>query len=73
MYGYTSSVDVATAPSAGLAGALVVAGRGQLVAGPDGSLLPRGVDLMVPLYWQVGAGGWAAGRLGGWEGVEEGG
>lgn len=50
VYGYTSSADVAAAPSSGLVGAVVIAGRGQLQA----NMLPVGVDLMVPLYWQVG-------------------
>ncbi len=58
VYGYTSSADVAAAPSSGLVGAVVIAGRGQLQA----NMLPVGVDLMVPLYWQVGwltvGGGW---------------
>ncbi len=53
-YGYTSSVDVATSPSAGLVGLLVVAAKGQLDNPNKGQLLPKGVDAMVPLYWQVG-------------------
>ncbi|KAG2483629.1 hypothetical protein HYH03_017507 [Edaphochlamys debaryana] len=52
-YAYTSAADVARAPSLGLAGLLVVAGRGQLVEAPSGEVLPRGVDVMLPLYWQI--------------------
>lgn len=58
MYGYTSTVDVATAPSAGLAGALVVAAAGTLQPSKvvPQQEVPPGVDLMIPLYWQVRAG-----------------
>ncbi|KAG2453409.1 hypothetical protein HYH02_001632 [Chlamydomonas schloesseri] len=54
-YGYTSSVDVASAPNLGLVGALVVAGRGELQppVGPGAAPLPGGVDFLVPLYFQV--------------------
>ncbi|KAG2438725.1 hypothetical protein HXX76_005270 [Chlamydomonas incerta] len=54
-YGYTSSVDVASAPNLGLVGALVVAGRGELQppAAPGAAPLPAGVDFLVPLYFQV--------------------
>ncbi|GLI69350.1 hypothetical protein VaNZ11_013933 [Volvox africanus] len=55
VYGYTSTLDVAGAPNAGLAGALVVAAAGVLQPSKlqPGQLVPAGVDLMVPLYWQV--------------------
>ncbi|KAG2501398.1 hypothetical protein HYH03_001185 [Edaphochlamys debaryana] len=55
VYGYTSGGAAApTAPSAGLAGLLVVGGRGQLEAQPEGGPpLPRGVDAVVSLYWQA--------------------
>ncbi|GIL48450.1 hypothetical protein Vafri_4968 [Volvox africanus] len=55
VYGYTSTVDVAGAPNAGLAGALVVAAAGVLQPSSlePGQLVPADVDLMVPLYWQV--------------------
>ncbi|GFR45215.1 hypothetical protein Agub_g6610 [Astrephomene gubernaculifera] len=63
VYSYTSTaVDLVAAPSAGLVGALVVAGRGELQqpassnnssSSAAATLLPKGVDLMVPLFWQV--------------------
>eukprot|EP00198_Chlamydomonas_reinhardtii_P003700 XP_001693036.1 multicopper oxidase [Chlamydomonas reinhardtii] len=54
-YGYTSSVDMASAPNLGLVGALVVAGRGELQppAAAGAAPLPAGVDFLVPLYFQV--------------------
>lgn len=53
-YGYTSTVDVATSANAGLVGLLVVAAKGQLDDSPKAvQVLPKGVDAMVPLYWQV--------------------
>ncbi|EFJ39308.1 hypothetical protein VOLCADRAFT_108685, partial [Volvox carteri f. nagariensis] len=55
VYGYTSTVDVASAPVAGLAGALVVAAPGVLQPSKlqPGAVVPAGVDLMIPLYWQI--------------------
>lgn len=72
-YAYTSSTDPVGAPNAGLAGALVVAGRGQLrVVQGEGAggprLLPQGVDELVPLYFQVciGGGGQEISNANGW-------
>ncbi|KAG2498784.1 hypothetical protein HYH03_003523 [Edaphochlamys debaryana] len=48
VYGYTSTVKVINSPPLGLVGVLVVAAQGELVDG-----LPKGVDAMIPLYWQA--------------------
>ncbi|EFJ43937.1 hypothetical protein VOLCADRAFT_95860 [Volvox carteri f. nagariensis] len=55
VYGYTSTVDVVSAPSAGLVGALVVAAPGVLQPSKlqPGAVVPAGVDLMIPLHWQM--------------------
>ena len=49
-YAYASTVDEWAHRTLGLEGFLVVARRGELGA----NLLPKGVDYLIPVIWQVG-------------------
>ncbi|KAG1665501.1 hypothetical protein FOA52_009762 [Chlamydomonas sp. UWO 241] len=54
-YGYSSNIVGSRWEHAllGLEGMLVVVRKGELVTKPSGELMPRDVDQLVPLLWQV--------------------